>query len=232
MKPTVLIDAGNTRSKARDLDGGPVTCAPSSDPSALCLKAQEIIAAGAPIVVEHLRHTAKTHQIPFRAVGTEIPIPDLGQYATMGVDRILAGISGVELHGPCIIIDAGTAITLGAWTTGPRFLGGLIAPGPRACLTGLHHCAPALPLMSGEGPVSALARDTSTALRSAIRLGHWAMIHACLQAMQHECALNTILITGGQAEEMQQHLCTARLCEHLVLDGLARLVQGETIQRS
>jgi type III pantothenate kinase len=192
----------------------------------VCIKAQEIIAAGAPVVVERLRQSSKNLGIPFRAVGTEIPIPDLGQYATMGVDRILAGLSGVKQHGPCIIIDAGTAITLGAWTTGPRFLGGLIAPGPRACLTGLHHCAPALPLVTCEGPVTALARDTPSALRSAIRLGHWAMIHACLQAMQRECALSTILLTGGQAEEMQQHLPEAILCEHLVLDGLAILVQG------
>lgn len=226
MKKTVLIDAGNTRAKARSLDGGPVTFAPSSDPSELCLNAQEIIAAGAPVVVERLRHRAKALQVPFRALGTEILVPDLGQYTTMGVDRILAGLSGVKQHGPCIIIDAGTAITLGAWTTGPRFLGGLIAPGPRACLTGLHHCAPALPLVTCEGPISALASDTPTALRSAIRLGHFAMIQACLLAMQKECALKKLLITGGQAEELQRQIPEAILCEHLVLDGLALLIQG------
>ena len=226
MARRLLVDAGNTRAKARFLGEKQSVFAPASDPSSLCeVNADEIIAAGAPIVVERLRQAAKDRNLPFRALAAEIPVPDLGQYATMGVDRILAGLSGVTQFGPCIIIDAGTAVTLGAWTSGPRFLGGLIAPGPRACLVGLHHCAPALPLADSDGPVAALATETVTALRSAIRLGHPAMIRACLQAMQNECKLGQVLITGGQASELLPQFPGALKCEHLVLDGLALLVE-------
>ena len=121
------------------------------------------------------RFTDKTCAV----VGAELALPDLGQYETCGADRVLAGYAVAGLirkdHDAevfdassrhSLVIDAGTATTLTAWSIGmgdhastshetearggvPRFMGGLIAPGAAACLQGLAQAAPGLqPLLA------------------------------------------------------------------------------------
>ena len=86
---------------------------------------------------------------PLRRLGVELPAPEFGQYNTCGLDRVCAGLAAVRRHGACLVIDAGTAVTITAWQADdeklPVFKGGMIMPGPRACLHGLTHLAPALP---------------------------------------------------------------------------------------
>ena len=90
---------------------------------------------------------------PLIALGDELPLPDLGQYASCGRDRIAAGLAAAARHGASmIVIDAGTATTLTAWrwsasdsTADPRqavrFAGGLILPGADAAAKASHASA-------------------------------------------------------------------------------------------
>ena len=146
---------------------------------------------------------------PLRRIGDEIALPDVGQYATFGLDRLAAGLGAVaQEQRPLVVVDCGTATTLSAWQyvpgvparCGARFLGGLILPGARACSAGLSAQAPALPLIDPlPATSSALQHDTVGALGAALGIGYGAMVAACLRRVQADSGIADVLITGGNA---------------------------------
>jgi type III pantothenate kinase len=161
---------------------------------------------------------------PVRRVGAELHIPALGQYPSLGLDRIIAGVAA----GPaCVVIDAGTATTLTAWNAVGRFAGGLILPGAHALCAGLTACAPALPLVTPLPPTAKAAQhDTPGAIGAAAGIGHPAMVAACLAHLQAETGLTRLVATGGGAETLAAAgiIPAAALRPWLVLEGLERLV--------
>ena len=71
---------------------------------------------------------------------------------TVGADRLFAARGAAELLGEsCLVLDAGTALTVDAvvvapdGSRGPCFLGGAIAPGPRLAARVLHTLTARLP---------------------------------------------------------------------------------------
>ena len=158
---------------------------------------------------------------PIRTVGFELDLPNVGQYPGLGLDRIVAGLG---LDAPAIIVDAGTATTLGAWSGAPlRFLGGLIAPGSAACSKGLADAAPALPTVSARAGL-ACQRDTEGALAVAMHLGYPAFIQACVQALMQETGVTRVVMTGGNADALAGLVGErGERDDMLVLRGLARL---------
>jgi len=154
-----------------------------------------------------------------RTVGADLDLPAVGQYAGMGLDRIVAGLA---LTGPTLVIDAGTATTFGAWSA--TFLGGLILPGAAACAAGLAAAAPALPLVTpGTVADRACQRDTTGALAAALGIGYPAMVGACADRLSAETAVTRRVLTGGNAPAL---VAAGVVGEHdpwLVLRGLAVL---------
>lgn len=176
---------------------------------------------------------------PLRTLGgkgeLDLPVPDLGQYPGCGLDRILAGFAaGQEERQPVVVVDAGTATTITAWqvkagVTDPqaaiRFVGGLILPSARACLTGLATMAPALPRVDPLGPdACARQHDTINAIAAAMGIGYGPMVAACLVKLAREANIHHVVATGGEIDQ----LIAARVAHPrahkptLVLDGLAR----------
>ena len=82
-------------------------------------------------------------------VGKDIDLPikvltDLP--AETGVDRVLNIAAAYEqLEHACIVVDAGTAITIDLCNDKGEFLGGAIAPGATTMLRSLHREAAQLP---------------------------------------------------------------------------------------
>src|SRR4051812_41092620 len=66
-------------------------------------------------------------------VGEEIPLPMkvlTDEPASTGVDRVVALAAAFEQMGKaCVVVDAGTAITINVCNDAGEFLGGAIAPG-------------------------------------------------------------------------------------------------------
>jgi len=157
-----------------------------------------------------------------REVGRDLALPDLGQYPSMGLDRIVAGLAA---GAATIVVDAGTATTLTAWGVNGRFAGGLILPGPRAMIAGLRALAPALPLVEPLGrQVVAAQRDTEGAIAAGVGIGHDGMVAWCLVRLQAETEISEVIVTGGGAVELSVAEATHR--PWLVLDGLQRLAQA------
>lgn len=170
--------------------------------------------------------------------GETLPLPELGQYAGCGADRVLAGlVAALQEARDVIVVDAGTATTFAAWRfrageTGwnrVRFAGGMIAPGAHACALGLHTAAPALPLVAPDGPDSPAARhDTAGAIAAAVGIGHPGMIAACLARLRGDTGIDAVLITGGGAAPLLAAGVVPRLAYRptLVLEGMAEVVRN------
>ena len=157
-----------------------------------------------------------------REVGVHLHLPDRGQYPSMGLDRIVAGLAA----GPgTIVVDAGTATTLTAWDGAGRFAGGLILPGPHAMIAGLCARAPALPLVEPLlHDAAAAQRDTRGAIAAGAGIGHAGMIVWCVAQLQRETGLDRVITTGAGAADLPLPSAVQR--PWLVLDGLERLSAG------
>ncbi len=173
--------------------------------------------------------------LPLRTLGAEIPLPEVGQYPGMGLDRIAAGIAAcAQERAPILVVDAGTATTIGAWyhdgrsepPNGCRFLGGLILPAARTCLAGLAAMAPALPLVEPLGPgSSAVQRSTVAAIGAAMGIGYGPMVAACLIKLSRETGIRTTVFTGGNVDLLVDSQVARRdqVRGQLTMDGLAWL---------
>ncbi|MCS6970574.1 MAG: type III pantothenate kinase [Planctomycetota bacterium] len=157
---------------------------------------------------------------PVLEAGRELPLPDVGQYPGIGLDRVLAGLAA---GGDAIVVDAGTATTLTAWDARGRCLGGLILPGRRAMSAGLAACAPALPRLDTlPAPAAACQRDPAGAIAAGIAIGHPAMVAACLERLRRETGCARTLLTGGEAESLP---LSGERRPWLVLEGLELLAR-------
>lgn len=158
---------------------------------------------------------------PLRVLGKDLAAPDFGQYQGCGLDRVCAGLAATHRHGPCIVVDAGTAVTISAWQVDdaglPSFAGGMIVPSPRACMHGLTDLAPRLPAppvqMLPDGP---LQHSTEGALLAP---------YACYDAWIQSCTAHVVAASGLDlvvaCGEAGQWLPEARLEQGLAILGLA-----------
>lgn len=180
-------------------------------------------------VVAWWRHHRKAR--PITEIGTDLALPDVGQYPTMGQDRVVAGLAAVHSEQQSVIvIDAGTAVTLAAWTAldgTATFQGGLILPSPRACLVGLHAVAPSLPEVDAAiAEPDPTPHDTPRAMANALAIGHGAMVQACLERLESATGIHHRVLTGGNADPLLGGgLATQANHPWLILEGLARLAQ-------
>lgn len=238
----LLADCGNTCIKLARADGRQVVDWERLEPGSERLHdwleghpdaAELVVLPGSRTQAAHLSGAwvQRSHGRPWREVGRDLRLPDLGQYPGCGADRVLAGlVAGGE--GDALVVDCGTATTITAWFLGDRcaqFGGGVILPGARACLAGLHALAPALPLVEPGAP-DARADQTSTAgaLAAGIGIGYGALVRACLERLGRDTGIGRIRWTGGAAAPLQAAgvLPADGHRPALVLEGLAQLAES------
>jgi type III pantothenate kinase len=141
----------------------------------------------------------------------------------LGVDRWLAMVAAFDkIRGACLIVDAGSAITLDAIDDRGQHLGGYIVPGlamqARSLLAGTDILAPE------ELRFGGLALGVST--QAAIENGILSMVIAWILSAKRRATNNPVLfVTGGDASVLSAALkCQGMAHEcapELVLDGLA-----------
>lgn len=218
MSSLIVCECGNTAVKCQH-GGERVRLAPAA--------AADWLAARQAGVLLLLPTAARTSSLMRAAWGgrcvivgsAELPLPDLGQYPGMGLDRIVAGLAA----GPgAIVVDAGTALTLTAWGADGRCRGGLILPGARALAAGLAAAAPALPEARPEPGLAACQRTTRGAIAAALGIALPAMAAACLERLRAESGCTRTVITGGDAALLG---LAGEERPWLVLEGLAMLAE-------
>ena len=149
--------------------------------------------------------------------GYEIP-------SQLGSDRWAALIAARHIAPEgCVVVNAGTAMTVDALTAEGVFLGGLIVPGVATMLRAL--AVSTVGIEEGGGHYRDIPKNTSDAVYSGA-------LSAMVGAVWHMNALlageikraPTCLLSGGDAQVLVPLLSgKTRMVDNLVLDGLIRI---------
>ena len=141
--------------------------------------------------------------------------------ATLGADRWAALIGARHLHeGPCVVVNAGTTMTLDALSSESIFLGGCIVPGFELMRGALAANTAQLALRPGE--FSFFPDNTGDAIASGA-------LNALAGAVERMCRYladtgegdPVIVLSGGNAPLLEPLLNgRAQLVDNLVLEGL------------
>lgn len=181
---------------------------------------------------------ARLH-VPIRSIdaSTELPIRlDVDEPASVGADRIVNTLAVSVLHGRnAIVVDLGTATTFDCITADGAFIGGVIAPGPRAGVDRLTERSSKLPSIDLRAPAAVIGRSTVPALQSG---AFWAIvdgIDGTVRRILAEWAPERPMVTatGGLAPLVVPHCQTVESIDpYLTLRGLAcadEILHGENL---
>jgi len=146
-----------------------------------------------------------------------------GKPAQLGADRWAALIGAWSiLHGPCLVVAAGTATTADVLKGDGTFTGGAIFPGLELMKRSLARNTAELPFAKGR--FSDEPRSTADAIETGCLLAQAGAIERMFAAMEPGAVCT---LTGGAANRIARHLSIpVRLEDNLVLEGLVRIVQG------
>jgi type III pantothenate kinase len=145
----------------------------------------------------------------------------------LGPDRWAALIAARALHhGPCLVVNSGTATTVDMLTADGVFRGGAILPGVELMRFVLHEHTGRLPIQ--EGAHRDAPRNTLDAIETGCRHAQAGAVERMYRVFR-ELELNPLCIVSGGAGRVlvDQLSMPRRYIENLVLDGLARIVLAE-----
>ncbi|MGD2175709.1 MAG: type III pantothenate kinase [Candidatus Brocadiaceae bacterium] len=127
--------------------------------------------------------------------GADLPVPlptDVREPEAVGTDRLLLALGARDLHGaPCIVVSAGTAVTVDLVDADGRFAGGAIGPGFGLSAEALHARTALLPRVEVVVPDVGPGKDTAEALRRGI---YWFCVSGVATLMEQ------YRMTGGSPD--------------------------------
>ncbi|MDY7107888.1 MAG: type III pantothenate kinase [Planctomycetota bacterium] len=161
-------------------------------------------------------------------VSRDLPIPigrQLEPETMTGPDRLLNAAAAFDtVKQACIIVDAGTAVTVDFVDGEGTFHGGAIAPGGSLQLNALHEHTAALPDVKFDAPDDeAFGRSTTQAMLHGVYHGIRGMIWRLVeQYAEAYGAYPMVIATGGDAELLFSHdELIDRIVPDLTLMGIA-----------
>lgn len=161
-------------------------------------------------------------------VTPDAPLPidlDVEDPAGVGADRIVNTLAAAHLYGrDTVVVDLGTATTFDCITADGVFLGGVIAPGPRAGVERLNRATSRLPEVEIGVPERVVGRRTETCLNSGVFYSVVDAIDGIVGRILEEWAPDDPLVvaTGGLVDLIGPHCRSVeRLEPHLTLTGIA-----------
>jgi type III pantothenate kinase len=155
--------------------------------------------------VEHAVMQATSQQVQWVGKDLDLPIKVLTDTpAETGVDRILNIAAAYEQMGKaCVVVDAGTAITIDCCNDQGDFIGGAIAPGASLMLKALHENTARLPLVPLDAPKTVPGKSTADAIQSGVYHGIRGMVKELVEAYATELgAWPDIIAAGGDAPKL------------------------------
>ena len=147
------------------------------------------------------------YDIPLITADTSLPIRlDYKTPATLGADRIAAACGAWSLYGgkPCLIVDAGTCITVDFLDAEGVYHGGAIMPGLQMNLQALHTFTAKLPLIDirGVNKAPVLGRTTEESILAGT-LGATMLALGGFVALYKQKAPGLVVtLTGGDADRL------------------------------
>ncbi len=162
-------------------------------------------------------------------VGSDLPVPvtcQLDPETLTGVDRLLNAVAAWEtLQQACVVVDAGTAVTVDFVDGAGTFCGGAIAPGARMQLDAMGTHTTALPELELAAPTddSPYGANTAEAMRHGVFHGIRGMVQRLTERYAEAYgACPLVVATGGDAELLfEDEPLVDRIIPELTLMGMA-----------
>ncbi len=159
---------------------------------------------------------------------TQLPFKNIYKTPeTLGRDRLAAAAGAIQKFPAtsCLIIDAGTCITMDFLDEEGAFHGGNISPGVVMRLNAMHYYTARLPKVAPGELEGFLGVSTEDALRKGGQLGAVLEIEGLVSRLRSINKEFNILLTGGDAEYLAGYLKTKIFVEpYLVLIGLNKIL--------
>ena len=155
----------------------------------------------------------------------------------LGVDRWVAMIGAwAELESACVVVDAGTAVTIDALDADGQHLGGQIFPGVTLMLQALAANTSDIPAVGRRLPAASGLDIFGDSTGKAVQHGAWnavtGAVDRAITTLRSSAYDPSLVLTGGDASRMLKALGTEPLHRpHLVLQGLARMLQDTSDER-
>lgn len=146
---------------------------------------------------------------------------------TLGRDRIAAACGAHFLHAGknCLIVDAGTCVTMDLLLGTGIYLGGNIAPGVEMRLWVMHKNTALLPLVEPAFPDLVFGDSTQHALQNGACLGVVMEIEGILKRAMEAYGEVSVVITGGDSSLLADKLESQIFVEpELVTQGLFQIL--------
>ncbi|MGB5722582.1 MAG: type III pantothenate kinase [Woeseiaceae bacterium] len=151
----------------------------------------------------------------------------------MGVDRWVAMVGAwAEFQSACLVVDAGTALTLDAIDENGMHLGGQIIPGSRTMASALSSATSDIPVVrplsaGSEAGMQMFGTSTTAAVREGAQNAIVGAIDRASRTLQASGFKATTVLTGGDASRILGSLATPPVHRpHLVLQGLAHMLDS------
>ena len=155
----------------------------------------------------------------------------------LGVDRWVAMIGAwAEIESACVVVDAGTAVTIDVIDDDGQHLGGQIFPGVRLMFEALAASTSDIPAVGRQlSPATGLdmfGDSTSKAVQNGAWNAVTGAVDRAITTLRSNAYDPAMVLTGGDASRMLTALGTEPLHRpHLVLQGLARMLQDTLDER-
>lgn len=235
--PLIGVAVGNTRTRLGRFDGDDLSQTSwvlTSDVPAVVAAIAELVGEdhNIPVVLSSVDGSAARaiSQLLLERIGVEtlyiqsdIIVPmlhALDDASTLGQDRVLCAFAAFKrVKQACVVIDAGTAVTVDFVDGEGTFQGGAIAPGMAMMLKSLHEHTSALPEVEFALPDVArgvYGKDTRHAMVLGVKAGVIGLVHYLINEYANAYgAYPQIVATGGDAVALFEH---DDLVEHVIPD--------------
>ena len=181
-----------------------------------------------PEVAERVESQLTAHlKRPVHRVEREFPIPigrQLDPEAIVGDDRLLNAAAAYDvLKQACVVIDAGTAITVDLIDGAGTFHGGAIAPGAQLMLDSLTKRTSHLPEVEFERPNEPIGHNTVQAMRCGVYYGLRGVVRELVERYAEIAgSFPTVVATGGDSNLLFRDFdLVDRVIPDLTLRGIA-----------
>jgi type III pantothenate kinase len=231
----LVIDVGNTRikwavfNKAQQmLEHGKLSYEETDRLAQLIATSDYAILSD---VVGQISLPQSVNDVHFISLNAKTPLPirlDYETPETLGNDRIASAV-GTRLLFPdenCLVIDAGTCITVDLISDEGVFLGGSIAPGLQMRLNAMHHFTGKLPQLVKEDKHYFHGKSTKQCMLSGAIDFSLLEIDAVIQRYKEGYENLRVILTGGDAEFLAKGLKSNTFADlFLVEKGLNEILR-------
>lgn len=158
------------------------------------------------------------------------PLPIKNNYktpTTLGYDRIAAAVAANELFPnlPCLIIDAGTAITIDL-IHHSSFEGGAISPGIEMRYKALNRFTKNLPMLNKTEHFAFPGKSTNESIHNGVIQGVVFELEKRIESFQEIFPQGKTIITGGDCLYLEKLIKKSIFAEpELVLKGLINILK-------